>query len=196
MKAKLNQKVRCSWCEKDPIYIQYHDQEWGVPLKDDQLLFECLSLEGAQAGLSWLTILKKREAYRKAFHQFNIERVAKMGAKDIDRLVLNSEIVRHRLKIESVVSNAKAVRKIQKEFGSFSKYLWAFVDHQPQKNAWVRLRQVPTTTDVAVQLSRDLKKRGLRFVGPTIIYAFMQASGLVNDHLVSCFRYRKCLSVK
>ncbi|MFK0570809.1 DNA-3-methyladenine glycosylase I [Endozoicomonas sp.] len=177
---------RCTWCHGDPLYIQYHDEEWGVPCNDDRKLFEFLILEGAQAGLSWITILKRREGYQKAFHQFDVQQVARMTEQDIERLMLDSGIIRNRLKIQSAIKNARAFINVQEAFGSFSQYLWSFVDHQPLINHWQSMDEVPATTDISDRMSRDLKKRGFSFVGSTICYAFMQAMGLVNDHLVSC----------
>ena len=182
-------KQRCAWCGSDPIYIAYHDDEWGVPVHDDQLLFEFLILEGAQAGLSWLTILKKRENYKKAFSEFNIQTVANYTEDDIERLMNDAGIVRNRLKIESAIKNAKGILTIQKEFGSFDTYLWNYVEGTPIQNEWKYLEDVPVKTQIAEMLSKDLKKRGFNFVGPTICYAFMQAIGMVNDHTTDCFRY-------
>lgn len=183
------QQVRCSWAGSDPLYVQYHDEEWGVPVYDDTKLFEFLVLEGAQAGLSWITILKKREAYRKAFRGFDVERVARFGAKDQERLLNDAGIVRNRLKLESAVRNAKAFLKVREEFGSFAEYQWRFVDGRPLVNRWRSLAEVPARTEISDALSKDLKQRGFNFVGSTIIYAHMQAVGMVNDHLVSCFRH-------
>jgi DNA-3-methyladenine glycosylase I len=182
-------KQRCPWGASDPLMIDYHDREWGTPVHDDRLLFEFLVLEGAQAGLSWMTILKKREAYRKAFANFDPETVAKYGARDIGRLLANDGIVRNRRKIESAITNAGVVLKIQEDAGSFSGYLWDFVGGRPIRNRWRSLEQIPALTAESKRLSRDLIRRGATFVGPTICYAFMQATGLVNDHLVTCFRY-------
>jgi DNA-3-methyladenine glycosylase I len=182
-------KNRCKWCGSDPLYIAYHDNEWGKPIHDDQLLFEFLVLEGAQAGLSWLTILKKRENYRKAFHGFDPEIVAKYTQHDIDRLMADVGIVRNRLKIESAVKNAKGVLKIQEEFGSFDAYLWRYVEETPKQNKWMTIADIPVKTEISERMSKDLKKRGFNFVGPTICYAFMQAIGMVNDHTTNCFRY-------
>jgi len=184
-------KNRCQWCGNDPLYVSYHDDDWGVPIHDDQLLFEFLILEGAQAGLSWLTILKKRENYRKAFNAFDPKTVAEYGEDDIKRLMADPGIVRNRLKIESAVKNAKGVLSIQEEFGSFDAYLWHYVDNTPIQNAWKSLEDVPVKTEIAEMISKDLKKRGFNFVGPTICYAFMQAVGMVNDHTTDCFRYKK-----
>ncbi len=182
-------KTRCSWCGDDPLYISYHDEEWGVPVHDDRLLFEFLVLEGAQAGLSWLTILKKRENYRKAFHYFDYEKVSKYTEKDITRLLSDSGIVRNRLKIESAIKNARGVIALREEFGSFNSYLWRYVGGTPIQNNWKSIEEVPVTTEISGLMSKDLKKRGFNFVGPTICYAFMQAVGMVNDHLIDCFRY-------
>ncbi len=180
---------RCAWVGSDPLYIDYHDREWGVPVHDDRLLFEFLVLEGAQAGLSWLTILRKREGYRKAFADFDAERVARFGPLDIDRLLADTSIVRNRLKVESAVSNARAFLEVQHEFGSFDDYVWRFVQSETIQNRWQTIGEIPVKTAEAEQLSADLKRRGFRFVGPTIIYAHMQATGMVNDHTVECFRW-------
>lgn len=180
---------RCQWCENDPLYIAYHDQEWGVPVHDDRVLFEFLSLEGAQAGLSWLTILKKREHYRQAFHAFDYNIIATYNEEDIERLLSDPGIVRNRLKIESVIKNARGVMKIQEEFGSLDSYLWSFVNGTPKQNQWKSIEKVPVKTEIAEMMSRDLKKRGFSFVGPTICYAFIQATGMVNDHIIDCFRH-------
>ena len=182
---------RCSWCLGDPLYTRYHDEQWGVPCHDDRVLFEFLVLEGAQAGLSWITILKRQEGYRNAFCQFDVQQVAKMTEQDVATLMQDEGIIRNRRKIQSAINNARAFIKVQLEFGSFSKYLWAFVNHQPIDNRRQTLSEVPATSDISDRLSRDLKKRGFSFVGSTICYAYMQAMGLVNDHLVSCPSYRK-----
>ena len=184
-------KKRCKWCGTDPLYLSYHDDEWGVPVHDDHLLFEFLILEGAQAGLSWLTILKKRENYRKAFHAFDCERVARYTEKDVTRMLSESGIVRNRLKIESSIKNARGVLEIQEECGSLDIYLWRYVDGIPIQNAWKSIAEIPVKTDLSDTMSKDLKKRGFRFVGSTICYAFMQAVGMVNDHTTDCFRYRE-----
>ena len=184
-------KNRCEWCGNDPLYTAYHDKEWGVPVHDDQLLYEFLVLEGAQAGLSWLTILKKRENYKKAFDAFAPNIVADYTKDDIERLMADAGIVRNRLKIESAIKNAQGVLEIQKEFGSFNTYLWQFVNDEPIQNKWKRLEDVPAKTQIAEKMSKDLKKRGLNFVGSTIMYAFMQAIGMVNDHTTDCFRYEE-----
>ncbi|MFC2073368.1 DNA-3-methyladenine glycosylase I [Campylobacterota bacterium] len=182
-------KNRCKWCGNDPLYITYHDAEWGIPIHDDRLLFEFLILEGAQAGLSWLTILKKRENYRKAFHSFNYETIANYSQHDIDRLLADPGIVRNQIKIESAIKNAQGVIKIQEEFGSFDAYLWRYVEGIPIQNEWKSMKNIPTQTEISEMMSKDLKKRGFNFVGPTICYAFMQAVGMVNDHTTDCFRY-------
>ena len=188
--SKAKSQDRCSWCGEDPLYVAYHDQEWGVPLHDEQKLFEFLILEGAQAGLSWLTILKKRDAYRKAYYQFEIEKVARFNSRSIERLIYNSGIVRNRLKIEASIDNARAFLEVQDEFGSFDEYIWQYVDHHPKQNRWHSLSDIPALTIESKQMSKNLQQRGFRFVGPTICYAFMQAVGMVNDHVTSCFRYK------
>ncbi len=182
-------KKRCNWCLSDPLYIQYHDQEWGVPVYDDQKLFEFLILEGAQAGLSWLTILKRREGYRDAFCSFRAEEVARMGESDVQRLMQDQRIIRNQLKIRGTLANARAFLKVQEEFGSFQRYSWKFVDGKPVINHRRNLGAVPATTPISDAFSKDLKQRGFKFVGSTIMYAHMQAVGMVNDHLVSCFRH-------
>jgi DNA-3-methyladenine glycosylase I len=183
------EKIRCPWSTSDPLYIGYHDNEWGVPVHDDQKLFEILVLDGAQAGLSWITILRKRENYRRAFHDFNPEKVARYGKKEVGGLLKNEGIVRNRMKIESAVKNAKAFLEVQKEFGSFDSYIWQFVGERTKMNSWKSLKQIPASTKESDAMSKDLKMRGFSFVGSTICYAFMQAAGLVNDHVTSCFRY-------
>lgn len=180
---------RCVWAGSDPLYLAYHDQEWGVPVHDDRLLFEFLVLEGAQAGLSWITILRKRDAYRAAFDQFDPAKVAAYDDAKIEALLQNPGIVRNRLKVRAAVLNARGVLAIQDEFGSFAAYLWGFVGGQPRRNAWTSMREIPAETDESRAMSKALLKRGFKFVGPTICYAFMQACGLVNDHTVDCFRY-------
>lgn len=184
------QRIRCGWSEGDPIYVEYHDKEWGVPVHDDRTLFEFLLLEGAQAGLSWITILKKREAYRKAFAGFDPTRVARFDARRVERLLQNPGIVRNRLKIESAIKNARAFLETQAEFGSFDAYQWQFVDGRPIINRRKSLSEIPPRTKESDAFSKDLKRRGFSFVGTTIIYAHMQAVGMVNDHIVSCFRHR------
>ena len=184
-------KRRCEWCGSDPLYVSYHDDEWGVPSHDDRHLFEMLILEGAQAGLSWQTILKKRERYRSAFDHFDVEKIAAYSGADIQRLLADPGIVRNRLKIESAIRNAQRVLGIQQEYGSFDFFIWRYVDHVPRLNAWSSVAQVPSRTEQSDMMSEDLKKRGLNFVGSTICYAFMQAVGMVNDHTVSCYRYEE-----
>jgi len=183
-------KKRCPWCEGNALQISYHDREWGVPVHDDRLLFEFLILEGAQAGLSWDTILKKRENYRRAFAGFDPKRISRFGAKESRALMSNPGIVRNRLKIASTISNANAFLAVQRESGSFDRYIWRFVGGRPLQNRRRSMKGVPASTPESDAMSKDLKKRGFRFVGSTICYAFMQATGLVNDHLVSCFRHR------
>jgi DNA-3-methyladenine glycosylase I len=186
--AEVGIKRRCEWAT-DELSIAYHDHEWGVPVHDDRVLFEFLILEGAQAGLSWSTILKKRQNYRQAFQQFDPCIVAKYDAGDVDRLLVNAGIIRNRLKIRAAIQNAKAFLDIQQEFGSFDVYLWRFVGGRPKRNCWRTLGEIPSRTPEAEVLSKDLKRRGFKFVGPTICYAFMQAVGMVNDHTVDCFRH-------
>jgi DNA-3-methyladenine glycosylase I len=183
------QRTRCGWCGADELYVRYHDEEWGVPVRDDRTLFEFLILEGAQAGLSWITILRKREAYRRAFDGFDVEKVARYSDKKVARLLQDPGIVRNRLKIASAVTNARAFLKVQEEFGSFSRYQWRFVDGRPLVNRHRSLKQVPARTAVSDALSKDLSKRGFKFVGSTIVYAHMQAVGMVNDHVIDCFRH-------
>jgi DNA-3-methyladenine glycosylase I len=186
-------KTRCGWCEhSDPAYAEYHDVEWGVPVGDDRTQFEFLTLESAQAGLSWLTVLRKRAGYEKAFARFDPEKVARFTKSRIEKLLNDPAIIRNRLKVTCAVSNAQAFLKIQDEFGSFGKYIWQFVDGKPIQNRWKTLKQVPATSKESDALSKDLKGRGFKFVGSTIMYAHMQATGLVNDHLVSCFRHEPC----
>jgi DNA-3-methyladenine glycosylase I len=182
---------RCNWCGDDPLYRAYHDFEWGVPRHDDRILFEMLVLEGAQAGLNWLTILKKRDHYRRAFHGFAIEAVSRFGQAEIEALMRDEGIVRNRRKIESAVKNGRAVLAIQEEFGSLDAFLWQFVDYRPQQNQYHAIEEIPSQTETSRKLSRALKKRGCSFVGPTICYAFMQAVGMVNDHTLDCFRYEQ-----
>ena len=182
---------RCEWAGSDPLYIEYHDNEWGIPEHDDRKLFEMLILEGAQADLSWITILKKRENYRKAFDNFNAEKVAKYDDRKFQKLMANEGIVRNRLKINAAIENAKAFLRVQKEFGTFDTFIWQFVDGQPVKNAFKTVSQIPVKTIESEKMSKELRKRDFRFVGPTICYAFMQAVGMVNDHVVDCFRYNE-----
>lgn len=184
-------KNKCGWCSGDALYEKYHDEEWGVPVKDDDTLFEFLILETFQAGLSWITVLKKRENFRKAFDNFNYHEIATYGQPKIDELLENSGIIRNRLKIKATISNAIAFILIQKEFGSFSDYIWSFVDHKPIKNNVVNYKEAPANTELSNKLSKDLKKRGFKFVGSTVMYAHMQATGMVNDHETSCFRYNE-----
>lgn len=189
----MAERRRCPWSEGvDQLYLDYHDTEWGVPVHDDQTHFEFLILEGAQAGLSWRTILRKREGYRRAFADFDPERVARFNSRSVERLMGDAGIVRNRLKIESAVANARALLHVRDEFGSFNAYLWQFVEGRPVVNRWRRQQDVPATSPESDALSRDLKRRGFNFVGSTIVYAHMQATGLVNDHLVDCFRYSPC----
>lgn len=186
---------RCHWCLKFDQYIQYHDEEWGVPVHDDRTHFEFLILEGAQAGLSWSTILKKREGYRKAFAAFDPEKVARFTEKRLEKILQDPGIIRNKLKVYAAVNNAKRFLEVQKEFGSFNAYLWSFVNGKPIINKWKTLKEVPATTKESDALSRDLIKRGFKFVGSTVIYAHMQACGLVNDHLVDCFRYKEVIKL-
>ncbi|HEY7405799.1 MAG TPA: DNA-3-methyladenine glycosylase I [Candidatus Angelobacter sp.] len=186
----MPEPTRCSWATT-PAMIDYHDREWGVPQHDDRVLFEFLILEGAQAGLSWSTILNKREAYRKAFSSFDPTRVAKYDAKKVKALLANEGIVRNKLKIAATIENARAFLAVQKEFGSFDRYIWKFVGGRPKINQWTTLKSLPASTPESEAMSKELLKRGFRFVGPTICYAFMQAVGMVNDHAVSCFRYKE-----
>jgi len=183
--------TRCSWPGDDPLYVRYHDEDWGVPVVDDRTLFEFLILEGAQAGLAWITILRKREGYRKAFAGFDPEKVARFDEREIETLLTNPGIVRNRLKVNAAVGNAKAFLEVQAEHGSFARYMWSFVNGRPIVNAWQTLAEIPAKTDLAETISKDLRRRGFRFVGPTIVYAHMQATGMVNDHVVECFRYRE-----
>jgi DNA-3-methyladenine glycosylase I len=183
-------KTRCAWAGTDPLYVAYHDREWGRPVRDDRVLFEFLMLEGAQAGLAWITILRKREHYRKAFDGFDPRRVARYSPARVKQLMANPGIVRNRLKIASTISNAKAFLAVQEEFGSFSRYLWGFVDGKPIVNRPASLRGVPASTALSDRISKDLKQRGFRFVGSTIVYAYLQAVGVVDDHVRDCFRAR------
>ena len=183
------EKRRCAWARGDDFYIRYHDEEWGMPIHDDLKLFEFLILEGFQAGLSWRCVLAKRENFRKAFDGFDPVKVAKYGDEKMESLMQDAGIIRNRLKINAAVSNAKAFIKVQKEFGSFDRYIWGFVDGRPIQNSWKSDRDIPPKTELAGTISADLKKRGFKFVGPTVVYAHMQATGMVNDHLASCFRW-------
>jgi DNA-3-methyladenine glycosylase I len=186
-------KIRCEWGKMDPLYLAYHDREWGVPSHDERHLFEMLVLEGAQAGLSWRTILGKRERYRAAFDRFDAEKVAAYGEDDVRRLLADAGIVRNRLKIAAAVRNARGVLAIREEFGSFAAFIWRFVDHTPRQNAWKQLTEMPARTEVSDRMSAELRKRGFGFVGSTICYSFMQAVGMVNDHVVRCFRHEEVL---
>lgn len=187
----VSEKIRCGWCGTDPLYVKYHDEEWGVPVKDDKTLFEFLLLETFQAGLSWITILRKRENFRNAFDNFDYKKIAKYDQAKIDELLQNQGIIRNKLKVLSAVSNAKAFMEIQKEFGSFSNYVWEFVANEPVKNLLKTHKDAPATSTISDALSKDLKKRGFKFVGSTVVYAHMQATGMVNDHIESCFRYHE-----
>jgi DNA-3-methyladenine glycosylase I len=182
-------RTRCTWGDSHPLYVIYHDEEWGVPQHDDRALFELLVLEGAQAGLSWLTVLKKRASYRAAFDNFDAQQIAGYGSEKIAELMANPGIIRNRRKIEAAIGNARAFLAVQQEFKTFDSYIWGLAGGRPKVNAWRALSEIPAQTPEAAALSKDLLKRGFKFVGPTICYAFMQATGMVNDHLVSCFRY-------
>ena len=188
----MTERSRCPWAGSDPLYVAYHDHEWGVPLHDDQHLFEMLVLEGAQAGLSWLTVLRKRDAYRRAFDGFDPRAVARFTPARIERMLQDPGIIRNRQKVESAVNNARCFLTVAEEFGSFDGYVWRFVNGTPIVNAWKSLKELPPHTAESDVMSRDLRARGFTFVGPTICYAHMQATGMVNDHLVSCFRYESC----
>lgn len=189
--SDTSHNIRCPWCGDDPVYVKYHDEEWGVPQHDDQKLFEKIVLEGAQAGLSWITILRRRENYRRAFGKFDIEKVAAFTARDVERLVNDAGIIRNRLKIESAISNARATLKVQERYGSLDAFLWQFVDGRPIQNAWDHWKQIPATTPESDAMSKALKREGFKFVGSTICYALMQSCGLVNDHAIDCFRYNE-----
>ncbi len=192
----MKQVVRCGWCGTDPLYVGYHDEQWGVPVHDDRTLFEFLVLEGAQAGLSWITILRKREGYREAFAGFDPEKVARFDRRKIERLLQDPAIVRNRLKVESAVRNARAFLDVCEELGSFDAYQWRFVNGRPLRNRWTALSEVPPRTEGSDAMSRDLKKRGFSFVGSTIVYAHMQAVGMVNDHLIGCFRHAQVAKLR
>jgi DNA-3-methyladenine glycosylase I len=188
----MNNIKRCDWVPLDnPLYVKYHDEEWGVPVHDDRLLFEFLLLEGAQAGLSWLTVLKKRENYREAFDQFDPSKVALYGNEKIEELLQNPGIIRNRRKVEAAVSNARAFLEVQAKYGSFDSYIWNFVDGKPLVNKWKSIKEVPPKTSLSDTISKDLLKKGFKFVGSTIVYAHMQATGMVNDHTIDCFRYKE-----
>jgi len=189
-----NEKSRCGWSTNDPLYTEYHDREWGVPVYNDHKLFEFLLLETFQAGLSWITILRKRENFKLAFDAFDYNKIAKYTPEKEAQLLINEGIIRNKLKIKAAITNAQAFLKVQKEFGSFSNYLWAFVNHKPIQNFYTTLNQLPAKTALSDQISKDLKERGFKFVGSTIVYAHMQACGMVNDHLTSCFRHSELLN--
>ncbi len=195
MSGKLIMKIRCGWAGTDPLYVQYHDEEWGVPIYDDRKWFEKILLDSAQAGLSWITILRKRENYRQAYDNFDYQHVAKYDEQKIQELLANTGIVRNRRKIEASIQNAQAFLAIQQEFGTFNTYLWQFVGGRPKVNRWETLEELPAKTRESEKLSTDLVRRGFRFIGPTICYAFMQAGGLVNDHLITCFRHREIIEM-
>ena len=190
----MSQK-RCGWCGDDPLYVDYHDKEWGVPVRDDQTLFEFLILEGAQAGLAWITVLRKREGYRKAFANFDAQKVARFTDTKLDKLLQNPEIIRNKLKVYGARKNARAFLAVQEEKGSFADYLWDFVDGTPIQNRRRNLKAIPATTPLSDTISKDMKKRGFTFVGSTIIYAHMQATGMVNDHTTACFRHQECAAL-
>jgi DNA-3-methyladenine glycosylase I len=183
---------RCHWCGDDELYMKYHDEEWGVPLYDDDTLFEFLMLEGAQAGLAWITVLRKREGYRALFDGFDASKIARYSDKKLDKILLDSRIIRNRLKVYSARQNARAFLAVQEEWGSFSDYIWHFVDGKPIVNRFKSMADFPSSTELSDQISKDLKKRGFNFVGSTIVYANMQATGMVNDHIADCFRYKEC----
>lgn len=187
--TSIHEKNRCAWAGNDPLYIAYHDDEWGRPVHDDRRLFEMLVLEGAQAGLSWITVLRKRENYRRAFDNFDIEKILRYDEGKIGELMQDGGIIRNRLKINSVVTNARAFREIQREYGSFDAFLWSYVDKTPIQNSWANVADVPAKTETSDAISRELKKRGFKFVGSTIVYAYMQSVGLVNDHTTDCFAH-------
>ena len=191
----MSDKKRCDWTGSDPKMVKYHDEEWGVPVHEDNELFEFLILEGAQAGLSWSSILNRREGYQKAFINFDVIKVAQYSESDYEHLLLNPGIIRNKLKIKSTISNAKQFIQVQEEFGSFNQYIWGFIDHQPIQNQFKSLSEIPALTDISTIISKDLKKRGFSFVGPTIIYAFMQSTGMVNDHLMDCYRYPEIIKL-
>ncbi|MEH6635094.1 MAG: DNA-3-methyladenine glycosylase I [Halioglobus sp.] len=185
-------KTRCNWCGDDPLYVAYHDEEWGVPVRDDQTLFEFLILEGAQAGLAWITVLRKREGYRALFDDFDAKKIAQYSDKKLDKLLLDPRIIRNRLKVYGARKNALAFLKTQGEYGSFSNYIWDFVDGKPIQNNWKSMAELPATSPISDALSKDMKKRGFTFVGSTIMYAHMQATGMINDHTANCFRHKEC----
>jgi DNA-3-methyladenine glycosylase I len=187
--SEVSQSGRCPWCGTDPLYVRYHDEEWGVPVHDDQMLFEFLTLETFQAGLSWITVLRKRENFRMAFAGFDVGRVAAFSEHDVERLMTDAGIIRNGAKIRAAISNAQAFMAVQKEFGTFDRYIWGFVDGRPINNQHRELRDLPARTELSDRISADLKKRGFKFVGSTVVYAHMQATGMVNDHLIGCPRH-------
>jgi DNA-3-methyladenine glycosylase I len=187
---------RCDWADRSELEQSYHDHEWGVEIHDDRTLFEFLVLEGAQAGLSWSTILRKREGYRRAFDNFDARKISQYSENTVSRLLTNPEIIRNRLKINATITNARAFLQVQKEFGSFDRYIWQFVDGKPTQNSWRKMTDIPSSTPESDAMSKDLKKRGFKFIGPTICYAFMQAVGMVNDHVVDCFRYKELKNIR
>lgn len=193
---KRDDTIRCPWCEGDPLMLKYHDEEWGVPVHDDRIHFEFLVLEGAQAGLSWMTVLRKREHYRKLYRNFDPAAVARFTGRQVEKMLNDPGIIRNRLKIASSVNNAKRFLEVQKEFGSFDAYLWSFTEGKPLVNRWKTIKQIPAKTGHSDKVSKDLKKRGFSFVGSTIIYAHLQAVGVVNDHLVKCFRYKETAGMR
>lgn len=188
----INLKTRCTWCGEDPLYVAYHDEEWGVPTRDDRKLFEFIILEGAQAGLAWITVLKKREGYRDLFDNFDAQKIARYSDKKLDKILLNARIIRNRLKVYGARKNALAFLQVQEEFGCFSDYIWAFVDGKPMQTKWKSQADLPATTSISDTISKDMKKRGFTFVGSTIMYAYMQGCGMVNDHTTTCFRKHEC----
>lgn len=185
------EKIRCGWCKNDPLYMAYHDTEWGIPVYDDDKLFEFLILETFQAGLSWITILRKRENFRNAFDHFDYKKIANYSEDKYEELLLDAGIIRNKLKIKATISNAVAFMEVQQEFGLFSNYIWRFTNGKPIKNKWKSLNELPATTELSDIISKDLKKRGFKFVGSTVIYAHMQATGIINDHVTNCFRYQE-----
>ncbi len=191
----MNKLKRCGWCVSDPLYEAYHDKEWGVPVRDDETIFEFLVLETFQAGLSWITILRKRENFRKAFDDFDYKKIANYSEGQIQELLQNPGIVKNKLKVRATVSNAQAFMKVQDEFGAFSEYIWEFVKGKPLQNEVINYKLAPATTEISDQLSKDLKKRGFKFIGSTVVYAHMQATGMVNDHEIDCFRYKEVRSI-
>jgi DNA-3-methyladenine glycosylase I len=189
-------RKRCTWCRDDALYIAYHDEEWGVPVYDDQTLFEFLILEGAQAGLSWITVLRKREGYRKLFDNFDAQKVARYSDTRLDKILTDPRVIRNKLKVYGARKNARAFLDVQQERGSFSEYLWEFVDNSPIQNHWESLQELPGSSPISDKLSKNMKKRGFTFVGSTILYAYMQAIGMVNDHTIDCFRYKECAALR